>query len=206
MDKKFFQVFENLEIPKKLQELFEDVEVERIVVSKASKMVNVHIFSRHLINRNNIKSMESCINKQLFHNVDEKVRIFERYEYSAKYEAEKIMSIYADDLENIIKEKGNILFSVFKEADYRFEGKKLIFDCENTFIARDKSRELKKVIEHVFNIIFDYEIEVECEYNKEPKVTTKKYTEDTYERRDTFARNTQGSMNGDRNVDGYIMV
>ena len=68
MDKKFFQVFENLEIPKKLQELFEDVEVERIVVSKASKMVNVHIFSRHLINRNNIKSMESCINKQLFHN------------------------------------------------------------------------------------------------------------------------------------------
>ena len=104
MDKKFFQVFENLEIPKKLQELFEDVEVERIVVSKASKMVNVHIFSRHLINRNNIKSMESCINKQLFHNVDEKVRIFERYEYAAKYEAEKIMSIYADDLENIIKE------------------------------------------------------------------------------------------------------
>lgn len=203
MDKKFFQVFENLEIPKKLQELFEDVEVERIVVSKASKMVNVHIFSRHLINRNNIKSMESCINKQLFHNVDEKVRIFERYEYSAKYEAEKIMSIYADDLENIIKEKGNILFSVFKEADYRFEGKKLIFDCENTFIARDKSRELKKVIEHVFNIIFDYKIEVECEYNKEPKVIEKKNTSDIYERRDTFARNTQGSMNGDRNADDY---
>ena len=67
-------------------------------------MVYVHIFSRHLINKANIKTMEGFINKQLFGKVEEKVKIFERYEYADKYEASKIMSIYADDLENIIKE------------------------------------------------------------------------------------------------------
>lgn len=105
MVKKFFEAFENLELPNKIEELFKDVDVERITASRTTKMINVHIFSKHLINKANIRTMESCINKQLFRNVPEKVRIFERYEFSDKYTAEKIMTIYADDLETVIKEK-----------------------------------------------------------------------------------------------------
>ena len=43
MEKKFFEVFKGLEIPKKMYDLFEDVDVERIVASKAKKMVYTEI-------------------------------------------------------------------------------------------------------------------------------------------------------------------
>ena len=58
MEKKFFKVFEGLEMPKKMHDLFEDVDVERIVASKAKKMVYVHIFSRHLINKSRTKGVD----------------------------------------------------------------------------------------------------------------------------------------------------
>ena len=78
MTKKFFEVFQGLSLTKSLEDVFRDVDVERITISKSTKMINTHVFSKHIINRDIIKSMESCINKQLFRGVEEKVRIFER--------------------------------------------------------------------------------------------------------------------------------
>ncbi|MBE5935983.1 MAG: PolC-type DNA polymerase III [Lachnospiraceae bacterium] len=169
MDKKFFQVFEGLELPNKLRDLFENVDVERITISKSTKMINTHIFSKHIINRDMIKSMESCINKQLFRGVEEKVRIFERYEFKDLYGVENVWDTYKDNIDSIMKDKGNIIYSVYREADITFNDNIVNFNCENSFIAKQKANELKKLVEYIFNVMFDYDITVEFEFNKEVK-------------------------------------
>jgi hypothetical protein len=51
-----------------------------------------------------------------------------------------------------MKEKGNILYSVYREADITFEGNIIRFDLENSFIAMQKANEIKKIVEYVFNV------------------------------------------------------
>ena len=175
----FFEAFDKLTVPKKLEEQFRDVVVERITASRSKSMISVFVFSKKLISKSNLRDMEDNINKQLFSGSSEKVRIFERYEYSGRYQAEKIMSIYADDIDCIMKEHGNVTNSIFLGADKRFEGDRLILSCENTFLAQLKSKEIKKILENIFNVTFDYSIRVEFEFTKE--VPKKKYDVLSYE-------------------------
>ena len=194
MVKKFFDVFQGLSLTNSLEDIFREVDVERITISKSTKMINTHIFSKHIINRDVIKSMESCINKQLFRSVEEKVRIFERYEYSSLYAIDKVWDTYKDNMELIMKDKGHIIYSVYREADIRFERNVIYFDLENSFIAKQKSTELKKVVEYVFNVIFDYDITAEFEFNKEVKV--KKDTP-LYGARETVGNRQGNQQSGD---------
>ena len=54
----FFEAFENLNVSKEFHDLFQSVDVEKIVASKAKKQLCIHIRSNRLITYTNIKKME----------------------------------------------------------------------------------------------------------------------------------------------------
>ena len=64
-DKIFFHVFPTLRVEEDVQILFEDVEVKKITTNTSRDFLRVHIFSRHLIQKKQIRQMEQRIRTAL---------------------------------------------------------------------------------------------------------------------------------------------
>ena len=64
--KTFFNVFPTLKVEEDIQILFADVEVQKITTNSGRDFLRIHIFSRHLIQKKQIRLMEQRIEEQLF--------------------------------------------------------------------------------------------------------------------------------------------
>ena len=104
----FFEAFENLNVSKEVHDLFQSVDVEKIVASKAKKQLCIHIRSNRLITYTNIKKMEYQLKKQIFTGVMDNIMFEEHYNLSEQYTAEKLMPIYYDSFLLELKEKYNL--------------------------------------------------------------------------------------------------
>ncbi|MCR5608596.1 MAG: PolC-type DNA polymerase III [Lachnospiraceae bacterium] len=175
----FFEAFDKVKVQKTLEEIFKEVIVERVTVSKSSSVASVFILSKKIIDKSAIRDMENAINTQLFVNLPQRARIFERYEYSDKYQADKIMKIYSENIDYVMREQGNITYSIYKQSEKSYVDDHLVLICENSCIARAKSAAIKKVLENIFNVTFDYSIKVDFEFSKEVK--RKQYEDIAYE-------------------------
>ena len=71
----FFEVFDTLSISGSLYDLFAEVIVEKVNISRSTFEVKIHLFSKRLISRKQIKQMEYQIKKQLFHKMSNKIYI-----------------------------------------------------------------------------------------------------------------------------------
>ena len=77
MAKQFFDVFPNLKLDKKNQDLFEQVTVEKVSATKSRDLIRVTISCEYLIQKETIFKVEEEIKKQAI------------AEYLAQQEAEK---------------------------------------------------------------------------------------------------------------------
>ena len=66
MNKAFFEVFPTLKMEEELRMQFDGVEVEKVATNSRRDYLNIHIFSRHLIQKQYIYSAENAIKEQLF--------------------------------------------------------------------------------------------------------------------------------------------
>ena len=165
----FFEAFENLNVSKEVHDLFQAVDVEKIVASKAKKQLCIHIRSNRLITYTNIKKMEYQLKKQIFTGVMDTIMFEEHYNLSEQYTAEKLMPIYYDSFLLELKEKSIIDFEIIKTAEYRFEGNNLIFDCEKNFMSEKRGPELREYFETIFKERFGFTIHVQYEYHEPPE-------------------------------------
>lgn len=66
MAKRFFDTFPTLRVEEDIQILFDEVEVTKVATTSLRDVINIHIFSRHLIEKKHIYLMERSIKEQLF--------------------------------------------------------------------------------------------------------------------------------------------
>ena len=92
--KVFFNVFPTLKVEDDIQILFADVEVKKITTNSNRDFLRVHILSRHLIQKKQIRMMEHRIKEQLFGTVAVNFRIVEEYTLSGQYTAKALMHEY----------------------------------------------------------------------------------------------------------------
>ena len=98
MAKQFFDVFPTLKLDKKIQDLFEQVMVEKVSATKRRDFIRVTISCDYLIPKETIFKVEAEIKKQFFatHNVI--VKLYERFHLSEQYTPEKLMNVYRDSI------------------------------------------------------------------------------------------------------------
>ena len=164
----FFEAFDKLNVSKELHDLYEQVDVEKIVASRSKKQLKVQIKSSRLITYTNIKKMEYQLKKQIFSGFMDEVIFGEKYTLSRQYTPEKLMGIYYDSFLAQLKEKSMIDFEIIKTAEYHFEGNNLIFDCEKNFMSEKNSPRLKAFFEEMYRERFGFEVTVSFVYH-EPK-------------------------------------
>ncbi|WP_310602130.1 PolC-type DNA polymerase III [Anaerosporobacter sp.] len=164
MNKQFFEVFETLKVTKELQDVFEDTVIERVAASRTNQEVKIYIMSTHLIPRQLVKKMEYQIKNQLFANTTSGVLLCDRYELSAQYTPDKLMTAYYESLLEEMRDSSILEYNLFRMAEYRIEGDKIELEIEDNFMARNKSSNMKRIIEDNFSNRFGYAITVTFNY------------------------------------------
>ncbi|MDE7286147.1 MAG: PolC-type DNA polymerase III, partial [Lachnospiraceae bacterium] len=176
MAKQFFEVFPTLKLDKKVQDLFEQVTVEKVSATKSRDFIRVTIGCDYLIPKETIYKVEAEIKKQFFSAHKVAVKLYERFHLSEQYTPEKLMNAYKDSILLELRNYSPIEYNLFKGADIAFPDKEQLFlTVEDTVLARSKSEELVRILEKIFNIRCGFKVTCRMEYKDK---TTGKYKEE----------------------------
>ncbi|MCM1182068.1 MAG: PolC-type DNA polymerase III [Roseburia sp.] len=176
MEKRFFEAFPNLKLSGVQKDLFEQVTVERITVTKRKDFLRVYIRSGRLIEKETIYAVESEVKKQFFPNDNIVIKIYERFVLSEQYNPEKLMEAYRESIGMELKACEHLLYTVFHQADISFpEEDRMRLVLEDTVVARSKEEELVRILDKVLNERCGFRVRFAVEY-KEAK--SSRYRED----------------------------
>ena len=98
MSKAFFEVFPTLKLDTGLQNLFEQVTVEKVTSTRRKDFLRVYIASDHLIHKEDVFRVEREIGKQFFPNMPIMIKFYERFSLSSQYDPEKLMDAYRESI------------------------------------------------------------------------------------------------------------
>jgi DNA polymerase-3 subunit alpha (Gram-positive type) len=169
MEKLFFDVFPSLKLESDLYDLFSEIKVSKVTSNKARDFIRIYIVSSRLIHKKNIYRAERCIKEQLFRNGIVTVKIYEKYNLSAQYNPEKLMTIYYDSILEELKNYSLLEYNLFRLAAWEFHDENILkLSVEKSVVADKKSAELQRILEKIFVERCGLPVSVRFEY-KEPK-------------------------------------
>ena len=176
MAKQFFDVFPNLKLDKKNQELFEQVTVEKVSATKSRDLIRVTFVCEHLIHKENVLKVEEQIKNQFFANHSVRVKLYERFRLSSQYTPEKLMDVYKDSILLELRNYSPVEYNIFKSADILYPSTEEIeLTVEDTVLARSKVEELVRILEKILNERCGFKVRISVQY-KEKK--TGRYKEE----------------------------
>lgn len=170
MARTFFEVFPVLQLNNELQDLFGTVYVLKLSANRSQKYIRIHTSSNRLIQRQNIKQVETQIKNQLFSKDDIQIQLIEKYDLSKQYTPKKLFEIYKDCLEEEFKDESEILWSVFHKAEKEFvDDDTLRLTIEDNYIAVSKAGDIKNELVEIFRERFGFNLKVQLKLVEEKK-------------------------------------
>ncbi len=166
MSKAFFEVFPTLKLDTGLQDLFEQVTVEKVTSTRRKDFLRVYIASDHLIHKEDVFRVEREIGKQFFPNMPIVIKFYERFSLSSQYDPEKLMDAYRESILLELREASPVEYSLFKRADIVFSQDKLLLTLEDTVFGREKGGELARILEKIYNERCVIPVQVELAYKE----------------------------------------
>ncbi|WP_425516060.1 PolC-type DNA polymerase III [Anaerolentibacter hominis] len=162
----FFEVFDQMEVNNGLYDLFRDVDVEKVAVSRKKNQICLFIHSGRLIPYRNRVSMESLLKRQVFVQMPGAVHIVEHYELSAQYTPEKLFQIYLDSLLAELSDTSYVEYSILKESDWEFNGNIVTFTLGDNFLNRTYEKHLQEFLGQVFDQRFGIPVDIRFIFEK----------------------------------------
>lgn len=165
--KRFEEVFPTLQLKGDLKALFETVQVERISAPKDRKFLRIYLGSEHLIEKEKIWALEREIKNQLFSYADTTVKIYERFHLSSLYTPEKLMEVYGKSIMQELRELSPLEYSLFKNAEISYPDEKNVkVVLEESVLAREKEKELVRILEKIFQERCGFDVQIEAAYRE----------------------------------------
>lgn len=168
----FFEAFEQITCDNELRDLYNNTEVVRVVASKQNNTLMIHIKSKVLIYRDNIRRMEELLNKQLFSHTGNKAFIAPYFELADKYELKNLLSVYRNSILEELKEISVVTYYLLTQADIKVKENTIIIKSRENCVTEGKFEKLREYLIKLFKDRFGYDINVKCEYIK-PKEKSK---------------------------------
>ncbi len=167
MAKKFTEVFPDLHMTSDMEELLKLVDVERVSSPRDRSSLRIYITSPRLIHKKNLFSLERGIRDQLFPGKQLSIRIIEKYTLSGQYNPEKLLHAYKDSLLHELKNYSIVEYNILKKAQCTFpQDNVLRMTVEDNVILREKTGDLKRILEKVFHERCGLPVTIEYEYVK----------------------------------------
>ncbi|MDD3404264.1 MAG: PolC-type DNA polymerase III [Hespellia sp.] len=170
MAQKFFETFPTLRVEDDIQVLFNEVEVTKVATTSLRDKINIHIFSRHLIEKAHIYQMEQSIKEQLFGRAAVTIHIKEKYQLSEQYTSENLMEIYAESIALELKNYSVLAAQMFERAKFTFEsGNILCLEMADNIVAEGKQNYIVDLLKEVYNERFSIPTEIRIIFKKAAK-------------------------------------
>ena len=165
MAKGFLEVFPDLHMTTDMEELLKLVDVERVSSTRDRSSIRIYIVSQRLIHKKNIYDLEKGIREQLFPGKKLTIKIVEKYRLSGQYTPQKLFQVYKDSLLMELKHYSIIEYNILRRAECTFPQENILrMTVEDNAVFREKTSELKRILEKVFHERCGLPIDVIYEY------------------------------------------
>ena len=165
MAKGFLEVFPDLHMTTEMEELLKLVDVERVSSTRDRSSIRIYIVSQRLIHKKNIYDLEKGIREQLFPGKKLTIKIVEKYRLSSQYTPQKLFQVYKDSLLMELKHYSIIEYNMLRRAECTFPQENILhMMVEDNAVFREKTSELKRILEKVFHERCGLPIDVTYEY------------------------------------------
>ena len=167
MSKKFFDVFPTLKLNSGMQDLFEQVMVDRVSATKRKDFLRVYISSDRLIQKADVLLVEREMRKQFFPGAPMVIRIYEKFHLSSQYTPEKLMDIYRESILLELRDYSPIEYNLFKNADITYPSdEKVMLTLEDTVLGKEKAEELVRILDKIYNERCGFSVEILTDYKE----------------------------------------
>ena len=166
---RFLEAFEGLQVPERLDAIFEDVSVERVVASHSKRLVQIHICSNRLIPHKEIGRMEYQLQRQLFTDLPNRVKLVEHYRLSAQYTQENLYHAYFSSLVEELSAKSVLDGNLLQHAQADFEGGTLTLTFGDSFITRNRAPQIGEWLKELYQERFTMDLAVSYVYQEIPE-------------------------------------
>ncbi len=166
MGKKFSEAFGAVEIREDLKRLFEDVNVDRIVIRQNEQAVRINISYDRLITKDHIFALEKELDAAVFSEKGLHTCIVEDYHLGDQYDAPYVVEHYFDGLLEEIANNDRVMYTVLRSHKRRVEGDELIITVPDSFVARQKAEGIMNVCDKVFRDRFHLNLQCRIEYSE----------------------------------------
>ena len=165
MAKGFLEVFPDLHMTTEMEELLKLVDVERVSSTRDRSSIRIYIVSQRLIHKKNIYDLEKGIREQLFPGKKLTIKIVEKYRLSGQYTPQKLFQVYKDSLLMELKHYSIIEYNMLRRAECTFPQENVLrMTVEDNAVFREKTSELKRILEKVFHERCGLPVDVIYEY------------------------------------------
>ena len=191
MEVSFREAFGQSHIRKDLEELFEDVMIDRMVVVRRENLVQVYIRYNRLIRKEYIFALERELDKRFFYERGLHCHIIEDYRLGGQYTPSNIIENYWDSFLQELESVDHVLHTVLKAASAEVDGDNLMLTVPDNFISRHNEDQIIRTCERVFGERFHLDLQPVVRYV---------YVDDSAERaeREERARKMLDSLPGGR--------
>ena len=149
--KKFFEVFETLEVSDDLEGLFRDTFVTRVTITKDHTQIRIYITSPHLIDKRTVFRMEKLIKDQLFGKKKVAVSIKENFRLSAQYNARTLFDMYRESILIELRNFNIILYNMMTTGQISWQDDDTMdLKVANSHLYKEASRELLHALKRLF--------------------------------------------------------
>ena len=199
--KSFIEVFTELQDNEKIVSAFQDVIVKRVVLKKKRRLILVYIGSQRIIHKSDIYMAEQAISELLD---GARIKIIERFYLSTQYNSENLYQMYRDSLMMEIYQHSPLEYSVLKKADIQFQEDVMMIKLKESVISTDKSKDLKEILEKVFNERCGVATEVRYEFIETKEESKFKEYNEAKLQQEVAAIINGANLNSDKKDDSFM--
>lgn len=160
----FFDAFDKLDVKDDIRELFQTVDVKRVLMSKSTCSVKIFIESDHILTYQVRRKVEYELRTQLLGQAVRSVRLIESYQLSMQYTPEKIMPIYFESILSELREESILNYNIMKQAEFVFTEDVVTIKVENTFMVKKQVSHIKEKFDEIYHDRFGFSVAVVFDY------------------------------------------
>ena len=166
--KNFYTVFPDVKLEDKYSDIFDHVNVVKIVNDSAKGELDISFEADRLIPKEYIYRAEEVLKEHLFTSKGKtKVKFIERYFLSDQYNPTTLLEVYRDSFLREIERKSAFDHQIMKKADFSVEENQINITVDDNFVIRGRTEKIKEYLEDTFLNRFGMKVEVVFYYKSE---------------------------------------
>ena len=163
MQRLLLETFEGLNLTDRQKKIFDDVNVENVVLSTEEKLIDIYLVSSHVVAYREICLLEYALGV-FFGNADLNIKVHDRFELSKQYDAKAFFNEYKDSLLQIFKSENILEFDMLYQGEFKMNDSSLYISCEDDSLYRGREKNLKDSLIKIFDEKAGFDITVDVEY------------------------------------------